>query len=117
MGLAPSLKKVSAKFIKQFGNDLILTKVTEGAYNPATGEAAKTTTTITTKAIDEDYISEHSAAGDMMVTFVSDVEVDAFDTATYRGRTREIKPIKQVAIQNSTIIYQAVLSGDARRMV
>jgi hypothetical protein len=114
--LARTLKKTAKKLINQFGNDLTLKQITEGAYNPATGQPALTIVTVVTKGIDEDIISgEHE--GDMTLTFVSDTVLDAFDKAVYRGKERDILAISQVAIQNSTIIYQAIVTGDAKVQV
>lgn len=117
MALSKTLKKVSAKLINKFGNDLVLTKITEGAYDPSLGASATAPVIVTTKGIDEDYISEHSHSGDMKITFVSDTEIDAHDKCTYRGADRVIKSIQQVGMENLTIIYQIIVSGDAKEQV
>jgi len=117
MALSNTLKKVSAKLIKKFGNDLTLTKIIKGVYDPLQGTTVDSIITINTKGTDQDYISEHSQAGDMKITFVSDEKLDAFDKCTYRGTEREIKSIQEVGMENLTVIYQIIVTGDARQQV
>lgn len=114
MGLSATLKNTAESLINTFGNTLVLSSIVEGAYDPLTGAPAQTITTITTKGIDEDYISEHSQAGDMRITFVSSTVIDAYDRATYKGKDREIKSIKQLNMTDETIIYEIIVTGDAR---
>lgn len=121
MSIATAARKPIAKVIKMIGNDLTLRHIEHGVYDEITGMYGEVEHTYLTKALDRDYISEHSAAGDMMITFVIEAdydahEIDAFDMATYLGTTRSMIKVKQVSLQNTTIIYQAVLTGDAVKM-
>lgn len=117
MALPVTLKGVSQKLINKFGNDLTLKQVTQGAYDPATGTTSDTVATIATKAVHEEQRGEHGGTGDLVLTFYSATAIDAFDKATYLGREREIISIQKIAAQNTTTLYQAVVTGDAKRQV
>lgn len=117
MALSKSLKKLSAKLIAKFGNDLTLSKITQGDYIPSLGKSEESIIKIITKGVDKDYLGEHSSTGDMKITFVSDVAVDAFDKCVYRGKEREIINIQEVGMENLTIIYEIIVTGDAREQV
>jgi hypothetical protein len=112
MALSASLKLTSTKLIKKFGNPLTFEKVTQGDYNPATGQYEETIVTVNTYGVHEDMAGEHD--GDMLVTFATDAAVDTFDRMTYFGADREILNLRKIGIEGNVIVYQAVVTGDAR---
>jgi hypothetical protein len=112
MALDAALKKIARLLTRRFGNPLTFERVTQGAYNPATGTYAETVVTENTYGVHEDMAGEHD--GDMLVTFVTDEAVDAFDTMTYFGASREIKNLRKIGMFGRVVVYQAVVTGDAR---
>lgn len=115
MALSPTLIKQAKKLINKYGNTLVLKKITQGVYDPNTGESVDVVDSINTKGIDEEGFGENE--GDMVVTFYTDNVIDAFDKVDYRGKERDIIAINQISIEDTTVVYQAIVTGDAREKV
>jgi hypothetical protein len=112
MALSTALRKISKALRSKFGNPLTFERIVQGDYNPATGQYEETTVTVNTYGVHVDMAGEHD--GDMLVTFYAEEEVDSFDRMTYFGADREILNLRKVGMEGSVVIYQAVVTGDAR---
>lgn len=117
MALASTLKNVSSKLIKKFGDTVIIKKIQKGTYNPDTGKTEDIIIPYATKGIAEDYVSEYTAAGDLKITLVFSHGISLSDLVTYQGRDRAILSVRKISIQDSIIIYEVVVSGDAVQKV
>lgn len=115
MALANTLKGVSAKILKKFGNDAILRKITIGAYDPTTGKTSDIIEDSPIKLVEEDSQKEYTSAGDSIVTLVSSVEINESDKIVYKDKERDIINVIDVSMQNVNIIYQLAISGDATK--
>lgn len=120
MTLDATARRAATKLIGQFGRSITLTTVTAGAYNPATGTAANTTSSVSVKAILEDYngfeiANELAVAGDKKVT-VSAADLASapkpVDTLTIDGQVFTIVGVKAVSsgALNALYIIQARLT-------
>ena len=107
MTLDATARRAATKLIGQFGRSIILTTVTAGAYNPATGSATPTTSNANVKAIIEEYkgfdiANDLAQAGDKKVT------VSAADLAA------KPSPVDRLTIDGlvfTVVGVQAVSSG------
>ena len=110
MALADNLKKVSKQLIDKFGNTITLKVTTNGTgFDTSTMKpTGATTTTTATKGFLED-----TYAG-MKCTFYLDADAQEYDTITIKGTDLSILSMIAVEAQDTTIIYEAMVSDDSR---
>lgn len=110
MALQKTLKNVATKLIAKFGRDVTHVTVTEGEYNPDTGEStAKAETTI------KGFISTYShrdynaviAIGDAPMLTTTEVKID--DEIIIDSKRYSITLVTSTPLESGIVVYEANL--------
>lgn len=117
------LAKTASKLIRKYGAEVPLTRVTLGAYDPATGPAATTTTSVTPMGLVSDWKTDESdtrqnqqsisgsnanvvQSNDKKVILESTYAPTLDDKLTIGGAVHSIvPPIRTVGPAGTAIIY------------
>ena len=102
--------------LEEYGSDIVLKSVTEGAYNPVTGETTDTVVTTNLKAIIKDFageelINDSIGVKDLkfMIYFASEIKYT--DTITFDSKVYKILNIDKTILQNTNLLY--IIQGRA----
>lgn len=118
MSFYDNLAATVRRLLTQFGTDATLTRVTTGAYDPATGVAATTSTTYAGKAARFDY-----AQRDIDGTLVRDGDQRIYldvqdmvmpqtgDTITMGGRTWSVVTARSIDPALTAVLYEVQARG------
>jgi hypothetical protein len=116
MALASSLQKVASKIVGKFGGAVTIRRITMGAYNPATGTAAETTTNTSVRGVLEDVslreVNDLIQAGDKRLLIAAAGLANAptpADRVIIAGRTLQVIDVRTIEQDNIAITYQLIL--------
>lgn len=113
MTLDATARRVATKLIGQFGRTVTLTSVTPGVYNPATGAAVPTSSSVSVKALCEEYkgfdiVNELAKAGDRKFT-ISAADVAARPEPgdnVLDGKTYTVVAVKAISSGELDALYE-----------
>jgi hypothetical protein len=116
MALATSLRNVASKLMAKFGGEVIIRRVTLGAYNTTTGTAAETTSDTELRGVLEDVnlreVNDLIQAGDKRLTIAA-ADTAAPPTMADRviiaGRTLQVIEVRTIEQDNEPITYELIL--------
>ena len=118
MSFYANLAATARRLLAQYGTDATLTRVTTGAYSPATGTAASTTTTYTGKAARFDYAQRDIdgtlvRVGDQRIYLdVQDtVMPQTGDTITMGGRIWSVVIARSIDPALTAVLYDVQARG------
>ena len=110
MSFASDMKKVAKDLLKTYADDIEIIQVTQGAYNPSTGESPKTEVITPSKGFAEFYATNQLIQGvinidDVRMIIETDIVITKQDIIQYRGSRYEVINYDETRTQNTTIIY------------
>jgi hypothetical protein len=116
MVLATPLRKVASKLMAKFGGEVIIRRVTLGAYNTTTGTAAETTSDTELRGVLEDVnlreVNDLIQAGDKRLTIAA-ADTAAPPTTADRviiaGRSLQVIEVRTIEQDNEPITYELIL--------
>jgi hypothetical protein len=116
MALANPLRKVASKLMAKFGGEATIRRVTVGAYDPATGTAAETTSDTVLRGVLEDVnvreVNDLIQSGDKRLT-VAAADVAAVPSTADRvligGVTHQIIRVTTIEQDNTPITHELIL--------
>jgi hypothetical protein len=116
MALAGPLRKVASKLMAKFGGEVIIRRVTLGAYNTTTGTAAETTSDTELRGVLEDVnlreVNDLIQAGDKRLTIAA-ADTAAPPTTADRviiaGRSLQVIEVRTIEQDNEPITYELIL--------
>jgi hypothetical protein len=116
MALAGPLRKVASKLMAKFGGEVIIRRVTLGAYNTTTGTAAETTSDTELRGVLEDVnlreVNDLIQAGDKRLTIAA-ADTAAPPTTADRviiaGRSLQVIEVRTIKQDNEPITYELIL--------
>lgn len=101
--------------IEEYGSDILLVTLTEGAYDPYTG-AATIRTEVITKALIKSTTSNESLAKavdsyELSIKVYSDLEITEDNLINFRGNDYKIMPkgLDSKILQNETLLYELLV--------
>lgn len=110
MGLQQTLKNVAENLIAKFGRDVIHVTVTEGDYNPDTGES-KSRTESTIKGFISSYshrdYNDVIAIGDAPMITTAEVKID--DEIIIDAKRYTITLVSATPLESGIVMYEANL--------
>jgi hypothetical protein len=116
MALAGPLRKVASKLMARFGGEVIIRRVTLGAYNTTTGTAAETTSDTELRGVLEDVnlreVNDLIQAGDKRL-IIAAADTAAVPTMADRviiaGRSLQVIEVRTIEQDNTAITYELIL--------
>ena len=116
MALAGPLRKVASKLMARFGGEVIIRRVTLGAYDTTTGTAAETTSDTELRGVLEDVnlreVNDLIQAGDKRL-IIAAADTAAPPTMADRviigGRTLQVIQVRTIEQDNEPITYELIL--------
>jgi hypothetical protein len=116
MALANPLRKVASKLMAKFGGEATIRRVTVGAYDPATGTAAETTSDTSVRGVLEDVnareVNDLIQSGDKRLT-VAAADVAAVPSTADRvlisGVTHQVIRVTTIEQDNEPITHELIL--------
>ena len=116
MTLAGPLRKVASKLMAKFGGEATIRRITVGAYDPATGTAAETTSDTALRGVLEDIslreVNDLIQAGDKRL-IVAAADTAAVPTMADRviiaGRSLQVIEVRTIEQDNEPITYELIL--------
>jgi hypothetical protein len=116
MTLSGPLRKVASKLMARFGGEVIIRRVTLGAYNTTTGTAAETTSNTELRGVLEDVnlreVNDLIQAGDKRL-IIAAADTAAPPTMADRviigGRTLQVIQVRTIEQDNEPITYELIL--------
>jgi hypothetical protein len=116
MVLATPLRKVASKLMARFGGEVIIRRVTLGAYNTTTGTAAETTSDTELRGVLEDValreVNDLIQAGDKrMIIAAADTAATPTmaDRVIIGSRTLQVIKVRTIEQDNEPITYELIL--------
>jgi hypothetical protein len=116
MVLATPLRKVASKLMARFGGEVIIRRVTLGAYNTTTGTAAETTSDTELRGVLEDValreVNDLIQAGDKrMIIAAADTAATPTmaDRVIIGSRTLQVIEVRTIEQDNEPITYELIL--------
>ena len=96
--------------ILEYGSTITLNIVTEGAYNPVTGESDDIITPHSMKSLPKNYTSKELESPDIYVKDIKfllyfDGEIDYNDNLIFNGKTYTFLNIDKKFLQDENLIY------------
>ena len=96
--------------ILEYGSTITLNIVTEGAYNPVTGDTDDTITPRPVKALPRNYTSKELESPDIYVKDIKfllyfDGEINYSDNLIFNGKTYTLLNIDKKFLQDENLIY------------
>ena len=97
--------------ILEYGSTITLNIITEGAYNPVTGDTDDTITPHPMKALPKNYTSKELESPDIYVKDIKfmlyfDGEIDYTDNLIFNGNTYNFLNIDKMILQDETLVYK-----------
>jgi hypothetical protein len=113
MGLFSSLSSTAAALLSKYGQPATLTKVAEGAYDPATGKAALVETSIAVSAYmgSPNYARKGSVDSDNAHAYIpgSHGQPGINDRLTIRGTAWTVVHVSATSVEGGDVIYRLTL--------
>jgi hypothetical protein len=116
MALANPLRKVASKLMAKFGGEATIRRVTVGAYDPATGTAAETTSDTELRGVLEDVnvreVNDLIQSGDKrLIVAAADVAAtpSTADRVLIGGITHQIIRVTTIEQDNEPITHELIL--------
>lgn len=115
MSFSNSIKKVTDSLTKKFGDTIVLSTITQGAYDATTGETPKTSVNHTIKAVISDYVSSELVDGVIGIgdlkamVYAKDFIIDKSWGVSYRGKQFNIMNVLLLSTQDENIYYELQL--------
>ena len=116
MALANPLRKVASKLMAKFGGEATIRRVTVGAYDPATGTAAETTSDTAVRGVLEDVnareVNDLIQSGDKRLTVAAADVANApitSDKVLIASVVHQVIRVTTVEQDNTAITHELIL--------
>lgn len=116
MALATSLRKTASKLMAKFGGEITIRTLSTGVYNPTTGTASVTASTITVRGVLEDVsereVNDLIKGTDRKLTVAAadlTTEPTVADQVTVGGRNLQTVEVRRIEQDNTAIVYEIFL--------